>query len=113
MHSNYGKTQPPRRRPPTSDRNSDRFCDGDDLAAYTLADDEWYDEPGLDSNESHWQPPGRHSQQIKRRLERILEKKRLNAALVDVFDEHFDDDWMPPQRNRRQGRAKRKQTPGV
>ncbi len=115
MQSNERKTQRVKRGPAKAHRHLDRFCDGDDLAAYSRPDDEYFDDSESDSesDESFWLPSGQHSPHVKRRLERYLEKKRLNAALSDIFDDDSDEDWMPLQADRRHKRTKRKRAPGA
>ncbi|NIM73402.1 MAG: hypothetical protein GTO67_13860 [Gammaproteobacteria bacterium] len=89
-------------------RRAKQVCDGDDLAPPVYADDDWFDEAEGGLDEPEWVSSGVRAQRARQRLERYLDKRKVRASISEVFDEDFDDDWIPPGRGQRRERTRRK-----
>ena len=74
------------------------------------ADDDWYDEPEFDIGElaSTLLPSSPHKLSARRRLDRLLEQRRLDMDLRDMFDEDDDERRARRQRQRRRQRTRQK-----
>jgi len=94
----------PRRGSRNQQSPSDQFSElADD------ADDEWNDEPDFEIGDlsSNLLPVSPHKLSARHRLERLLERRRLETDLRDLLDDDDDEDAARRRRGRRQ-RAKRK-----
>lgn len=88
-----------------------RFCDGDDLAAISYDDADWYDDDDdWGSRPMHELPAAVRAHRARQRLERHLERRRLMAELADGFDVEPEGGRGDRRRTHRQ-RAKRGKMP--
>lgn len=88
-------------------QKSFRMCDGDDLDAAMYEDDDLLDNPWWSTHGNGRPPSGERAYSARKRLERHLERMRLQAELADGFGDELDDYPARSRRVRRGARARR------